>query len=246
MKLSRNFPVIFFVALVATTIVTGCASSEMTTKRDLAEGFVSKPGRIIVYNFASSVNQIDDGSVISPYVQQRTTPQTLEQKAMGLKLGDLVAGYLVKDILALGMPAERENSLRPARVGDLIIKGEFFSIEEGSRMKRMLIGFGAGANELKTHLMAYQVTATGLRRLGDAEFKAEGGNMPGMAVPLLGAAAFGNVAVSAAISGGMNVAQEVSPESLEGAAKRTADEIAKELSRVFARKGWIPANKAAK
>ena len=246
MKLSRNFPGIILVAMVITAIVTGCASSEMTTKRDLAEGFVSKPGRIIVYDFASSVNQIDDGSVISPYVQQRTKPQTLEQKAMGLKLGDLVAGHLVKDILALGMPAERANSLRPARDGDLIIKGEFVSIDKGSRMKRMLIGFGAGANELKTHIMAYQVTSTDLYPLGDAEFKAEGGNMPGMAVPLIGAAAFGNVAVSAAISGGMNIAQESSPESLEGAAKRTADDITKELSRVFARKGWIPANKAAK
>ena len=246
MKLSRNFPVIFFVALLATTIVTGCASSEMTTKRNLAEGVVSKPGRILVYNFESSADQIDKGSVISPYVQQRAIPQTLEQRATGLKLGDLVAGHLVKDILALGMPAERENSLRPARDGDLIIKGEFFSIDKGSRVKRFLIGFGVGANELKTHVMAYQVTPTALHPLGDAEFKAAGGKMPGMAVPLIGGAIWGSLAISAAVSGGMNVAQEVSPESLEGAAKRTANEITKELSRVFARKGWIPADKAAK
>jgi hypothetical protein len=246
MKLSRNFPVIFLVALVTTAIVSGCASSEMTTKRNLAGGTVSKPGRILVYEFVSSANQIDEGSVISPYVQQRTTPQTLEQRAMGLKLGDLVAGYLVKDILALGMPAERDNSLRPARNGDLIIKGEFFSIDEGSRIKRMLIGFGVGANELKTHVMAYQVTSTGLKRLGDAEFKAAGGKMPGMAVPLIGAAIGGTLAVTAAVSGGLNAAQEISPESLEGAAKRTAKEISKELSRVFARQGWIAADKAAK
>jgi hypothetical protein len=246
MKLSRNFPVIFLVALVTTAIVSGCASSEMTTKRNLAGGTVSKPGRILVYEFVSSANQIDEGSVISPYVQQRTTPQTLEQRAMGLKLGDLVAGYLVKDILALGMPAERDNSLRPARNGDLIIKGEFFSIDEGSRIKRMLIGFGVGANELKTHVMAYQVTSTGLKRLGDAEFKAAGGKMPGMAVPLIGAAFAGTLAVTAAVSGGLNTLQEVSPESLEGAAKRTAKDISKELSRVFARQGWIAADKAAK
>ncbi len=31
-----------------------------------------------------------------------------------------------------------------------------------------------------------------------------------------------------------------------GAAKRTAKEISKELSRVFARQGWIAADKAAK
>ena len=246
MKLSKNFPVVFFVALITTTIVSGCASSEMSTKRNLAEKPLSKPGRILVYDFVASADQIDDGSVISPYVQQRTTPQTIEQKALGLKLGDLVAGHLVKDILALGMPAERENSLRPARVGDLIIKGEFFSIVKGSRMKRMLIGFGVGANELKTHVVAYQVTATGLHRLGDAEFKAAGGKMPGMAVPLIGAAIGGSLAVTAAVSGGLNTAQEINPESMEGAAKRTADEITKELSRVFARNGWIPADKAAK
>ncbi len=246
MELSRNFPVIFCVALLTTTIVTGCASSEVTARRKLAEGVVSKPGRILVYDFASSVDQIDDGSVISPYVQQRTTPQSLEQRATGLKLGDLVAGHLVKDILALGMPAERENSLRPARVGDLIIKGEFFSIDKGSRMKRMLIGFGAGANELKTHVMGYQVTSTGLEPLGDAEFRAAGGKMPGMAVPLVGAAIGGSLAITAAVSGGLNTAQEISPESLEGAAKRTADEITKILSRVFARQGWIAADKAAK
>ena len=245
MKLSINFSVIF-VALVTMTIVTGCASSGMTTKRNIANRPLSKPGRILVYDFVASADQIDDGSVISPYVQERVTLQTAKQRALGLKLGDLVAGYLVKDILALGMPAERANSLRPARVDDLILKGEFFSIVEGSRMKRMLIGFGAGANELKTHVMAYQVTPTGLERLGDAEFKAAGGKLPGMAVPLIGGAVTGGLALSAAISGGVNVAQEVSPESMEGAAKRTADEITKELSRVFARQGWIPANKAAK
>lgn len=245
MKLSINFSVVF-VALVTMTIVTGCASSDMTTKRNLANAPLSKPGRILVYDFIASADQIDDGSVISPYVEQRTTPQTAKQRALGLKLGDLVAGHLVKDILALGMPAERENSLRPARVDDLILKGEFFSIVEGSRMKRMLIGFGAGANELKTHVVAYQVTPTSLHRVGDAEFKAAGGKMPGIAVPLIGGAVFGSIAVSAAVAGGMNVAQEVSPESMEGAAKRTANEITKELSRVFARQGWIPADKAAK
>jgi hypothetical protein len=245
MKLSINFSVVF-VALVTMTIVTGCASSGMTTKRNLANRPLSKPGRILVYDFVASADQIDDGSAISPYVQQRTTPQTAKQRALGLKLGDLVAGHLVKGILALGMPAERENSLRPARVDDLIIKGEFFSIDEGSRMKRMLIGFGAGANELKTHVVAYQVTPTGLHRVGDAEFKAAGGEMPGMAVPLIGGAIAGGLVASAAVSGGLNVVQEVSPESMEGAAIRTADEITKELSRVFARQGWIPADKAAK
>ena len=63
---------------------------------------------------------------------------------LGRKLGTLVANELVKEILALGMPAERANPQWPARINDLIIKGEFVSIDEGDRWKRMIIGFGAG------------------------------------------------------------------------------------------------------
>lgn len=244
MKLSKHFLLAFLLALVPMLIVAGCASSGVTARRQFAKGPIPKPGRIIVYDFVATPQDIDEGSVISPYVQLRTKPQTPSQKEMGRKLGNLMAGYLVKDILDLGMPAERENTLKPARVDDLIIKGELYSIEEGSRMKRMIIGFGAGSNELRTHVVGYQLTPGGLRRLGEGEFKAAGGKMPGIAVPVVGGAIAGSAAISAAVAGGLNVAQEVDPESMEGAAKRTAKEITKVLSRVFVREGWIPPHKA--
>jgi hypothetical protein len=37
----------------------------------------------------------------------------------------------------------------------------------------------------------------------------------------------------------MNVKKEMGPESLQAAAKRTAEEIAKVLSKKFAEQGWI-------
>jgi hypothetical protein len=156
----------------------------------------------------------------------------------------MVARELVKEILDLGMPAERAHTGLPPGIGDLLIKGEFVSMDEGSRRKRMLIGFGAGAAELKTHVEGYQITTRGERRLGSGEIKAAGGKMPGMLVPVAGGAKAGSVATSVVVSGGMNIAQEKGPESLEGAAKRTAQEIAKVLSQAFARHGWIPASKA--
>ncbi len=137
------------------------------------------------------------------------------------------------------MPAERAGSGPPPKVGDLVIKGEFVSIDEGSRVKRMLIGFGAGAAELKTFVEGYQVTATGLRPLGSAEVEAGGGYMPGMLVPVGVGAAAGRAGTSAAVSGGMNVAKELGPESLDGAAKRTAEEIAEVLREGFKKRGWI-------
>ncbi|UCF94992.1 MAG: hypothetical protein JSW39_12845 [Desulfobacterales bacterium] len=49
----------------------------------------------------------------------------------------------------------------------------------------------------------------------------------------------GRAATSVAVSGGLNVAQEVNPESIEGAAKRTAGEIAKLLAEAFKKQGRI-------
>jgi hypothetical protein len=103
----------------------------------------------------------------------------------------------------------------------------------------MLIGFGAGAGELKTHVEGYQITARGERRLGSGEIKAAGGKMPGMLVPVAAGAKAGSAGRSVAVSGAMGVKKEKGPESLEGAAKRTANEIAKVLSKAFARHGWI-------
>ncbi len=121
-----------------------------------------------------------------------------------------------------------------------IVRGEFISVDEGSRIKRVVIGFGSGSAELKTLAEAYVVTSAGLVTLGSAEVEAKGGKMPGMIVPVGAGAAVGRAATSAAISGGMNVASEtVGGESIEAAATRTAKRIAEVLKRGFVKQGWI-------
>jgi len=228
--------------LITACITTSCASSDLTARRQyVGDEPLPKPARIIVYDFAATPGDIPADASISGNYKSYATPQTKEQIRLGRQLGDMVARELVKEILQLGMPAERAESGMPPGIGDLLIKGEFVSIDEGSRRKRMLIGFGAGAADLKTHVDGYQITAQGPRRLGTGEVKAGGGKMPGMLVPVAGGAMAGAAGRSAVVSGGMNISQEKGSESLEGAAKRTAQEIAKILSRAFARYGWIPA-----
>ncbi len=50
--------------------------------------------------------------------------------------------------------------------------------------------------------------------------------------------------MSAAMSGGMNVAKEIGSESLRSMAKKTAKEIARVLSQDFVRLGWLSPGKA--
>ena len=157
---------------------------------------------------------------------------------VGRELGRIVAKELVNEIRKMGMPAEHAGRGPAPGIGDLLIKGAFVSVDEGSRMKRVLIGFGAGAGNLKTHVEGYQITAEGPRLLGRRRIEAKGGKMPGLLVPVAGAASAGRVG-AVVVAGGMNVKKELGSETLQSAAERTAEEIAKVLSQKFAEQGWI-------
>ena len=76
------------------------------------------------------------------------------------------------------------------------------------------------------------------RRIAEAEVKAQGNRMPGMAVPVGVGAATGNAARSAVISGGMNVVQEVTG-GLQKDAGRIAGEIADRIKAFYERQGWL-------
>ena len=151
---------------MACTLV-GCASSKVVEQRHYAATeSLPKPRRVIVYDFAATPGDLAANADINGHYERRTTKQTAQQIELGRALGMRVAEELVTGIRALGMPAERANTGPPPGLGDVLIQGEFVSIDKGSRTKRMLIGFGAGAGELQTHVVGYQMTAAGRRRLG--------------------------------------------------------------------------------
>ena len=71
----------------------------------------------------------------------------------------------------------------PPQNGNIILHGGFISVDEGSRLERVILGFGAGANKMRTYVEGYLVTATGWKPIGSGEIKAGGGNTPGMILP---------------------------------------------------------------
>ena len=121
-----------------------------------------------------------------------------------------------------------------------MIRGYFGSIDEGSAAKRMIVGFGSGAADLKTFVEGYLMTEQGLRRLGSGEIDsgAKGGS-PGLLVPLAVTIATANP-IGLAVGGAVKVAGEATgSDTIKGSAKRTADLIAKELRPKFEEQGWI-------
>jgi len=230
--------------LIVACITISCASTEVTSHKRYALGEkLQKPDRIIVYNFGATPDDIPADAAISGYYKKRAKPQTAEQIRVGRELGRIVKKELIKEIHKMGMPAERAGTGPAPGIGDLLIKGEFVSIEEGSKSKRLLIGFGAGAGKLMTHVLRYQITAEGPRLLGRKTIEANDGKMPGLILPGTIGAATGNV-IAPVIFGGLIIKREIVPENLHAGAIQTAQEIAKVLSKKFVDQGWIQADRA--
>jgi hypothetical protein len=231
--LSRAAPLLFALAVLA-----GCASTQVTSHQPYAGEQLARPDRIIVYDFAATPTEVPADSAVAAQAEG-ATPQTAEEIEVGRKLGAEVAKQLAADLQGMGLPAVQATGQPPPRPGDIVIKGEFVSIDEGKTGRRVLLGFGSGAAELKTAVEGYQMTPQGLRRLGSGETDSAGGKTPGMVAPLAVYAATANP-LGLIVVGAMKLRGErTGSNTIEGAAKRTADEIAAQLRVAAEKQGWI-------
>ncbi|MGR9071442.1 MAG: DUF4410 domain-containing protein [Gammaproteobacteria bacterium] len=226
-----------FIAL--TVLISGCATTNVTNREEYTGEKLARPDRIIVYDFAATPGDLPDWSEAASRYALNGAPQSAEEIEMGRKLGSEVASELVAKIREMGLPAMRAADGATAQVGDIVIMGYFESIDEGSAVKRVALGFGSGAADLKTLVEGYLMTDRGLRRLGSGEVDSGGGKTPGAVVPLAVAVATANP-IGLAVMGGAKVAGEVTGRStIEGSAKRTAEKIAEVLQSKFEEQGWI-------
>ena len=229
------------ICMLALAVLAGCASSEITQRRSYsAQDRLPRPGRIIVYDIRATATDIPASAAITGHYSLPETPQTAQEIKVGRQLGAQVAQGLVRKILDMGMPAQRAGSGPPAQLGDVLITGQFITIKKGDRANRVIIGFGAGSAELKTHIEGYLVTERGHRLLGTRQVGTAGKKTPGLLVPGIVTVATGNpIGLIATSVMGIRGEKKKGSETLEGAAKRTADEIAKELKKIFRKQGWI-------
>lgn len=110
-------------------VTAGCASSDVEARRSyVGSEQIARPGRIIVYDFAATAEGVAPSSAISGRYGLGHRPQSSEEIRLGRKLGRRVADALVKDILAMGLPAEGAHTGPPPNIGDLAITGGFVTI----------------------------------------------------------------------------------------------------------------------
>ena len=225
--------------LSAVVLAIGCASTTVGHRQRYEGPKLPRPERMLVYNFAASHADIPTWAAGANRYAGQEPAQTAEHLAAGRKLGDQVAKELVSEIKAMGLPAQQADRTTPLEIGDYALVGYFESVDEGSAVERVALGFGAGAASMKTRVEGYQMTAQGPRRLGSGEVDSGGSKGPGLAVPLVVTLATANP-IGLVVGGAVKAGQELSGSgTIEGSAKRTAKEIATQLQEAFKRQGWI-------
>jgi hypothetical protein len=229
----------FMLCLFALLPLSVHAGTRITERHEIVTEEIPKPAHIWVYDFAATAADVPAGSDLAGQVSEHSKPQTPEQIATGRKLGAEIAAELVKDIRAMGMPAERPMEGTKPQINDLVIRGYLVSVVAGSEKKRIAIGFGSGESELKVAVEGFQVTADGLRKLGGGSTDSTGGKAPGASLGVVGLIAL-HSPIGLIASTGMKVHDEKTGEStLEGRARDTAKEIASVLRERFQEQGWI-------
>ena len=225
--------------IVAAGVLAGCASSSVTGHQRYVYDKLPRPGNIVVYSFAASAADVPSESAFAGQAYASSTVPTSEELEIGRELGDLIATRLVESIHEMGLPASHGIPGGPVQVNDLVIRGYLASVEQGSTVKRMTIGFGSGGSELTTVVEGFQMTPQGLRKLGSATTSAEGSKGPGASLGAAGWLITGSP-IGLIASGGMKIYGEASGSAkVEGRAKQTADEIADRLKVRFKEEGWI-------
>jgi hypothetical protein len=124
---------------------------------------VANPRPVVVRDFAFDVAQLhtDQGLVSdregpAKRVLGGIRPQeSPAQKAA--RLAKLLSETIAKELADLKIPATREPLGAPLPADGLVVGGEFLQVDEGNRLKRAVVGFGAGATEALVQVEVYDL-----------------------------------------------------------------------------------------
>jgi len=219
-------------------LLAGCASTNISNREQLVTGFLPRPATIWVYNFAATAADVPTNSALAGE-DLDNTPQTAEQIAEGMKLGDQIATELTAQINAMGMNAQQASLETKPQINDIVIRGYLISVKQGSTIERVAIGFGAGKSSLSTMVEGFQMTAKGLRKLGFGTVDAGGNKSPGMVLGVATFLATKNPAGLIINAGVQTYGEASGNDEVTGRAKATAKKIADVLKNKFTDQGWI-------
>jgi hypothetical protein len=218
---------------------TGVRDFKVTQERKLP-----KPSRILVYDFAVSEREVFEYQGIMR--QQPSVKDAKErERQLAQEVKDALAEEVAEGLRKMGFIVERVSRGTAATGNDLLIDGQFLTVDEGNPLRRLVIGFCSGTSTVESRAQIYQGDSP--RSVLEFTTHSASGKLPG-AAPALGAGAAvqggvtaGMVVANAAVSGVKTYKSDVARMAAE-----SGDQVVRYLSEFFAQQGWIRADQVRK
>ncbi len=242
MNLTTSRTILFSLLFSFAIIAAGCAGAKVTEQSSQTSIANARPSAVAVYPFAVSPSEVtmNQGFFQKAYVAVSGTNQTDQQIQLADQTAQNVCVRVAANLTSKGITATCLNrGIAPTGSNVLIIDGNFTDINEGNRLRRMVIGLGAGQSTLDTTVQAYQKTDLGSQQVMDFTTHADSGYMPGAGVTgpagaaAGGATAAASLAVNVAAGGVKNVTS-----STGYLADKTTTQIVDQVSAYYAKQGW--------
>ncbi len=218
-----------FAAIAACLVLIGCGSAKISEQREVGAAPTAGPAVIHVADFELDTQQIKaETSLLPPPPPAPPGPLGAilpelpgARKAPAVRareLVDLMSTSLVEDLAKAGLTARRLSAGDPRPTSGWLVRGVFTQVDEGNRIRRAVIGFGAGQTQMQL-VVAVDDLAQGIPRpFYEVDMTAESGKAPG-AGPI--------VALSPAAAAARFV---LSGGDLERSVKQAAAKIATDLA----------------
>jgi hypothetical protein len=215
-------------------IVTGEAKAEIIRSYSDSE-VLPTPVKVVIQDFASVGDIITDESTAAR-VHRRlslrhgsdedSTPEVLTQQVQAS-----FSKALIDELGKVTIQSERAcdgGDIPTATV--LVVEGEFIAIDEGNKTQRIIVGFGRGASDIKTHVTVSSFTKGEKTVVLEFNLNSASGKKPG-AVASMGAGSL----IAGAAAGDVGDKKE----TVQADASRMAKTIAKQIEGLMIAHKWI-------
>lgn len=225
-----------FLASLLALLLVSCAGGSAKVGQQYSGGtLLPRPPVVVIYQFAVDADDVVVDTFGGGIGKEAST---LERVKRGRVFARELALKLVKKVAELGIGTRVATPKTMVPMNALVVKGQFLTIDEGSKVKRTMIGFGAGAEEVRVRVQVYQMTETGLQRISEAEGEAHGRKTPGMVGPAAIAGVTGNV-IGVVVAGGMNIKSEAFDGSMDTTLNNLVEQFVENAARFYKRQGWL-------
>jgi hypothetical protein len=222
-------------------ILTGDVKAEIVRRYSGPET-LSRPDNVLIHDFIVPIDGVTTDESIAGRlhrdmmlrhgVDEDSSPEALVRRVQAAFTKTLTQELKKVNMPAAGSPSQRAlmTDRVPAGSG-LVIDGEFVAIHEGDETKRVMIGFGRGASDIKTHVTVSAIVQDHPVVILELNLSSESGKKPG-AVATMGV---GSLAMGVA-AGGIGDRKS----KVEADASRMATLVAKQLEVFMTDQKWIP------